>query len=282
MIRFACPECRRTIEVAEDRGGGTVGCPNCGRPVSVPTLLPVDAASRPAVVASARAREVRWPRPRTNPLRTAAGLAARALSLWRFGSPASLLLALVIFFLPWVEVRCDRPFGERGSKTLAVQSGLQAAYGGYTEAPLTNTDRSERDRLEAEVRTLRGEPAVSWSPLMAVYPLVLLGGCLIGVRVRRDWARRTALVGCSLAAGLLLLLQASRGFSLERAVRTLDAKGQLAGADFRIALSTSGLLEFGYTRWFWLSAVALGCALAAACAEWWLNRAPRASFFGQG
>jgi hypothetical protein len=117
---------------------------------------------------------------------------------------------------------------------------------------------------------------------MAVYPLILLGGCLVGLRARRDWVRRTALVGCSLAAGLLLLLQASRGFPLERAARTLDAKGQLAGADFRIALSTSGLLEVGYTRWFWLSAFALGCALAAACAEWWLNRARRASLFWQG
>jgi hypothetical protein len=191
-------------------------------------------------------------------------------------------LALVFFFLPWVEVRCDRPLGERGSKTLAVQSGLQAAYGSYTEVPLSHTDRSERDRLEAQVRALHGEPALARSPLMAVYPLILVGGGLVGLRARRDWVRRTVLVGCSLAAGLLLLLQASRGFSLERAVRTLDAKGQFAGADFRIALSMSGLLEVGYTPWFWLSAVALGCALATACAEWRLNRARRASLFWQG
>src|SRR5438477_7897200 len=164
------------LDVAEDRGGSTVHCPCCGRPLCVPTLLPAGTVPGPAAGAPARAAG-----------RKVLALAARALPVWRFGSPAGLLLALALFFLPWVEVRCDRPFGDRGTKTLADQSGLQAAYGGYTEAPLAPTARSERDRIEEQARALRGEVALSGSPLMTVYPLALLGGCLLGLLVRRGW-----------------------------------------------------------------------------------------------
>ncbi|MCI0459282.1 MAG: hypothetical protein L0Z62_20225 [Gemmataceae bacterium] len=190
----------------------------------------------------------------------------------RFGSPALLLVALLLFPLPWIEVRCDKPLGDHGTRTLAEQSGLQAAYGGYSEAPLSHTARTERDRLEARIRALQSEPTLSGSPLMVLYPLVLLGGSLFGLLTRRDRFRCAALVGCSLVAGLLLLLQASRGFPLDQAARTLDAKGRLAGVDLRIALSTSGLVEVHYTPWFWLSAIALGGALVAASAEWWFTR----------
>jgi hypothetical protein len=183
------------------------------------------------------------------------------------------LLALLLFPLPWIEVHCDGPAGGGGSRTLAKQSGLQAAYGGYTDLTAgTHTARSEHDRFEARARALLAEPTLSWSPLMVLYPLVLLSGCLLGLRTRRVGLRSAALVGCSLAAALLFLLQASRGLPLEQAVRTVDAQGRMAGADFRIALNTSGLVEVGYTPWFWLSAVALVVALATAGADGWLAR----------
>src|SRR5206468_2332114 len=95
---------------------------------------------------------------------------ALARRWWWFGSPTTLILALLLFFLPWVEVRCDRPFGGRGSRTLADQSGLQAAYGGYTEVPLSPPARFERDRVEERVRALKDEVALSGSSLMVVYP----------------------------------------------------------------------------------------------------------------
>ena len=264
MIRFACPECRWTLEVPEDQGGGTVRCPCCGRSLGVPTLVPVAGVARPPAGASVSASAIGAPR-------TPWGL-ARALPLTRFGSPASLFLALLLFPLPWIEVRCNGPVGGSEARTLAKQSGLQAAYGGYSEAPLSPAARSERDRIEARVHASQVEPTVSWSPLMAVYPFALLGGCWLGLRARRDWVRSAAVVGCSLAAALLFLLQASKGFPLEQAVRTVDTQGRVAGTDFRIALNTSGLVEVGYTPWFWLSAVALTGALAAPVADWCLTR----------
>jgi hypothetical protein len=192
----------------------------------------------------------------------------------RFGSPAALLLALLLFPLPWLEVRCDRRLDETGTRTLAEQSGLQAAYGGYSEVPLSATARSERDRIEARIRASQNPPALSWAPLLVVYPLVLLGGFLFCLLAWQNPFRPAVLVGCSLTAGLLFLLQSARGFPLEQAARTLGTEGRLAGVDFRITLGTSGLLEVHYTPWFWLSAVSLGGALATACAEWWLTRGP--------
>src|SRR5262245_1964153 len=77
--------------------------------------------------------------------------AKRPRRFWRFASPSALLLALVVFPLPWVQVRCDRntpsvrnifndaglsgepwdslSFWERDSVTVMEQSGLQAAIG---------------------------------------------------------------------------------------------------------------------------------------------------------
>jgi hypothetical protein len=195
----------------------------------------------------------------------ATAVARRVFPWWQFGSPVSMLLALVLFALPWVEVRCDRPLGERGSRTLARQSGLQAAYGGYSEVALQDVDRSERERMEARVRAVRGEPGTDWSPLLVAYPLVLIGGGVLGLLARRERLRRAAAVACSLAAGLLFLVQAFRGLPLERAVRAVGTQGNLAGADFRIALSGERLLEVRHTPWFWLSAGALVVAAALAC-----------------
>ena len=89
---------------------------------------------------------------------------------------------------------------------------------------------------------------------------------------RRETYRRTALVGCSLAAGVLFLAEAMRGLPMERAVRSVGTQGSLAGADFRIALGTAGLLEVRHTPWFWLSAVALVGAAALAGGGWPLTR----------
>src|SRR5262249_1176527 len=154
--------------------------PCCGRRLCVPTLVPADAVPSPRANAPvpAQARAVHVPRPGTKPLRKAKALLARALTLGRFASPASLFVVLLLFPLPWIEVRCDRPIGNSESRKLADQSGLQAAYGGYSEAPLPHAARSERARVEAQIRSVLSEPIPSWSPLMVLYALVLLGGAL--------------------------------------------------------------------------------------------------------
>src|SRR5436190_10915453 len=126
MIGFSCSSCGGDMEVPEDQGGYTIRCPRCGRSARVPTLLPIEpaagggsAGARPATAGGGSPRAAQG----TSPVR-------------RFASPAMLLLAICLFPLPWVQVRCDRPIDDRGTRTLAEQSGLQAVYGGYSENPV--------------------------------------------------------------------------------------------------------------------------------------------------
>ncbi len=280
MIRFACPECRWVLEVSEDRGGGTVGCPNCGRSLGVPTLVPTGGAAAAPAPGYQRGS---YRRPPAAAFRAATALARRVSPFRRFGSPASLLIALALSSLPWVEVRCDRPLNDRGTKIIASQSGLQAAFGRYTAANLLDSDRAERERVEARIRALHGESDLSWSLPLILFEIVLLGGGLYGFLAWRSRSRPAVMVVWSLAACVLFLLQVSRGFPLEQAVRTVGAEGQWAGTDFRISLGTSSLLKVAYTPWFWLSAVALGCAVTAAWAEWRLTPgAGRRNWFRTG
>src|SRR5262249_30226892 len=94
---------------------------------------------------------------------------------------------------------------------------------------------------------------------------------LFGLAAWRSRFQPVTMLVCSLAACVLLVLQRSRGFPLEQAARAVGTQGRFGGTDFQITLSTTGLLEVVYTPWFWLSAVVTGCALAGACAEWWLT-----------
>src|SRR5262249_31423782 len=108
----------------------------------------------------------------------------RPRRFWRVASPSALLLALLVFPLPWVQIQCDRKppsprnffndvglsgqpwdslsFWERDSVTLLEQSGLEAALGVCSP---TNDDAAKKAN-----RDMRG------SPWMAVYPVIVVLG----------------------------------------------------------------------------------------------------------
>ena len=74
--------------------------------------------------------------------------------LWRKGSPSMLLLALLLFPLPWVEIRCNAEHPLLRSKAVLKQSGLQSAYGGFSPDAI----------LEAAADEWKREQAVRFSP----------------------------------------------------------------------------------------------------------------------
>jgi hypothetical protein len=255
MIRFTCARCLAQMEVPEDQGGRGIACPRCGHVQYVPTLLPVEApataprpaGARPAARLLERLRAVRLP----------------VHAPWRYGSPAGLLLALVLFPLPWIEVRCDRPIDNSVNRTLVEQSGLQAAYGGYTESPTFRTERARRPAQNAPA-----EESLPGAPLMVLYGLCLTGGLLCGITVRRRLLRLAGLVGSSALALVLLYLQAHRGFPLEQAVTSPSIRDATAEALLRSVVGQSGLVEVRYTVWFWLTVAAVAASLLAALVEW--------------
>jgi hypothetical protein len=238
MIRFTCAQCLAQMEVPEDQGGRGIACPRCGHVQYVPTLLPVEAPPVAPRLAGARPGYIPW----------------------RYGSPAGLLLALILFPLPWIDVRCDRPIDPSGNRSLVEQSGLQAAYGGYTETP---TFRTERERRPAQ-----NAPAdLPGAPLMVLYGLCLAGGLFCGIAVRRRPLRLAGQVGTSALALVLLYLQAHRGFPLELAVTSPPVREATAEVLLRGLLGQSGLVEVRYTAWFWLTVAAVAASLLAALAE---------------
>jgi hypothetical protein len=105
-----------------------------------------------------------------------------------------------------------------------------------------------------------------------LYALLLVSGILAGILVRRNALRSALLIGCSISAGLALLLQARIGFPLERALPDTVVKRISLGETIGIEVSSGTLLETRYTGWFWLTVFAVLGSLAAACAESWILR----------
>jgi hypothetical protein len=107
--------------------------------------------------------------------------------IWRWVSPTTLLFALLIAPLPWVEVRCSST-NKAGETTTSVTtvSGLQAAIG----ANITD------GKWE-----INPEKASSW---MNLYFLSVVAGIGVGYRVRAGKARCVSLSVCILAAVVFL------------------------------------------------------------------------------
>jgi hypothetical protein len=209
--------------------------------------------------------------------------AAKALPpLWRrFASPSCLLLALVLFPLPWVEIQCTaKPSNSRAralmqaqqvpdwvadglvgqeERTWLRQSGLQAALGSYTNLAPPD-DPEHMNQFNAAMKRS------SW---MMALPLVLSGGAIAGfIRARSLRCAQKKAAGlveilrlfsditllCALTALAILITQMVLGFPLEQALVQVVEKDIREGEDagFRIK----------YTLWLGIALFAIaGAAL---------------------
>jgi hypothetical protein len=262
MIRFSCSRCNSVIEVLEDRGGNIISCPRCSQSMRVPTFLPIlvtGSNSQPGTLWFSKKRL----------------LPVFAFPVRRFGSSAMLLLAVVLFPLPWVQVQCNGPIGNSGTKILAEQSGLQMVYGGYSENPLLRDAQFERQRRSVQERFSLNDRPLPGSAWPVLYALFLVSGILAGILVRSKPQRTALLIGCSVSAGLVLLVQARIGFPLERALPETVVKRVSLGETIGIEISSGTSLDSRYTGWFWLTVFAVLGSFVAACAESWFMRPTR-------
>jgi hypothetical protein len=205
----------------------------------------------------------------------------------RFASPSCLLLALLMFPLPWVQVQCLKktspglpPPGNRANPlevvygvlprwegvTLLTQSGLQAVRGTCTANPQMDDPAKAEQEAGAAMRPSR------W---MAAWPVRVLGGILAGVLLPAGRRRLLAVAGCAGAALLLLAAQVLVGFPLQAAMQKLfaeDLAKQAAGE----ANATEGAIYLTYTYWFFLAVLGTGGALLLTALEWRRDRRQRA------
>jgi hypothetical protein len=191
-----------------------------------------------------------------------------------------LLLALLLFPLPWVQVQCTESIGNSRTKTLVEQSGLQMVYGGYSEKPLLRDAQFERQRRSVQERLSLKDSALPGSWWIILYAFLLVSGILAGILIRHNSLRSALLIGCSVSAGLVLLVQARIGFPLERALPDTFVKRVSLGETIGIELSSGTLLETHYTGWFWLTIFAVLGSLAAACTESWIMSTNLSRRFG--
>jgi MYXO-CTERM domain-containing protein len=165
-----------------------------------------------------------------------------------------LLLALVAFTLPWVNLSCgERPPGRPRKEYFSVtQSGLQAVYGG-TSFHLGSMSEEEARSLGPGQRTPDG------APLLIVYIALMALGLAAGFFVRCRRRRGAAMGVCSVAALVALAIQLRLGLPL---VREFGARSGQPDPLYHL------YVELHYTPWFWLT---LGATAVTPFAVWLAN-----------
>jgi hypothetical protein len=191
--------------------------------------------------------------------------------LRRAASPSLILLALILFTLPWIEVRCNGPIASSGTQVLIEQSGLQAALGKYSLNASLRDLGSDRDRNELQTRLSQSKDADSWSGWMVLYGAILVTGLACGVLLRRSVLRRPMLAVCCAAAGLVLIYQVRVGFPVEQGVDRALPREIRVGQVFTVGTQGPPAVAIHHTIWLWLSIVVVLGALAAAIIDTWLS-----------
>jgi ribosomal protein S27E len=171
---------------------------------------------------------------------------------WRHVSPSFAILTFLMFFLPWVEIRCST--GDMAGKVLVSQSGAQAIYGGGKVHPA----------LEGK----GGETNHPGSPLMFLYPVLVFSAAAFGLLFAvSHW--RTILVGATGGFAVMLLVwQMSIGFPLETEMKRELAERPTSGRDEGAGRLTALAVETRYTAWLWIAFVCNLTAVLVLPVEW--------------
>jgi hypothetical protein len=174
--------------------------------------------------------------------------------------PSSKLLGtLFLFLLPWFNIQChgQGKDGRLRSDLRAYQTGLQAAYGGYT-APYVTPQES------------KSAPQPRSAPLVADAGLAALIGVVGGLLLRRRLPRFPVLPACSLVAFLLLLAQSQGDLPIKAWVDAENRNPFLVRSGPPAPGPPELVLE--YTCWYY-AAIALPLAAALSSgADWLVNR----------
>lgn len=179
----------------------------------------------------------------------------------RLITPAFFLLALLLFFCPWVDVH-------RAFDGSAQQSGLQLCFGGFSNSSWGMFNPRPVGRLPQDDK-------ISAAPLVIGFGVLVLAGFILGLALPTGTAR-VLLTGLpALVAFLVLVVQVSVGFPIQANVdRVNNDVGRVEpfapGAPFPInPFDPFGANHFrvSTTPWFWLTIVLILCVGAGLLIE---------------
>lgn len=234
---------------------------------------------------------------------------------WRFASPTTLLFALLLFPLPWIEIQCPGFMSGKNDmqfKPVAVTpapaqpapapstapdwevpewlGGIVWFFIGPRRAVLVSQSGlqaacgwwsygGEIDETKPQAARLRNaiDAGMYGSRWLAVYFWVLLAGIVAGLALRPG--RRRMLVLGTIAAGAMLLafIPLVIGFPLEQAYCEVPWNAVVEDPSALPRLAPDVLRQdIGYTAWFWMAQIAVGVVLLLQPAEWWFVHRRRA------
>ena len=173
------------------------------------------------------------------------------MRFFRFSAPLSWLAAVFLFFLPWVEIRCNSKTGQ--SVDVVSFSGAQLAWGGATVRQFGQPDES----LLADPGEMTKSPKRKVSACLLTAYLIVLG-VSSPIFLKLPLGRRRALTGCLVAAS-------STGLMLG-GVYLLLGNPFRVDAPARMAVQVN---EARFTVWYAFSHLANGWALVSFALECW-------------
>jgi hypothetical protein len=218
---------------------------------------------------------------------------------WRFVSPSTLLLALLMFPLPWIHLQCTEVqsspksltrFGvpeqaaefltrsERTSLIWLQQSGWQAILGECERNPKWDAEHwqeklsddaqnraraEERERMEHELAM-----AMHGSWIMAVYAILMVTVVIAGMVMTNGRRRSILLVPMIVVALGLVALQHLYGFPIVQAYRELPWERLDQRVRTPEQLEAEIQHSFRYTRAFWVAQFFTLAGMAILLAEW--------------
>jgi len=165
----------------------------------------------------------------------------------RLITPGFFFICMLLFFCPWVDVRC-------GVNTVASQSGLQLTYGGYSESYVVDHERRNGKAVPTNEQ-------IPISPFAIGFGVLVLAGFIFGLALHTGLARILLTALPAFAAFVLLMIQVAVGFSAQTNVERLN-RGR--PADFNVFGPVPGMpppffhpganqLYLRTTVWFWLA-----------------------------
>jgi hypothetical protein len=206
-------------------------------------------------------------------------LARPGRKISRLATPSFLLMALICFPLPWVELRCNNGAMPQNGMTLGKQSGFQAVYGGRSTNAAVETMNNELIKEEekrigkealarriANAERQHDDDRVS-APWLSAYPCVLLLGIAFGLNPIAK-VRRFNVGICCLTAFALVVIQMQMGLPIEQEFGKTLAQEAIRSQSDRYSSAASALLvETHHTPWFWVALLAPLASLLLAIGE---------------
>ncbi len=144
---------------------------------------------------------------------------------WRLAAPGNMLMLLLLFSFPWIEIGCRGENENSSEFGLYSQSGFQAIYGGHREydhAYDTSADREFREAKDTWLPKVMAKSEINSAPMLAFCFGLISAGAITGLALPLGGRRLKVIGGCSLAAVLLLLTQTAVGFPAAKTVQAVN------------------------------------------------------------